>query len=41
MRALILECENLIAEADEADGLAVSQHDTVRYPRLELFQRQV
>ena len=28
MRALILECVNLIADADEADGLAVGEHDT-------------
>jgi hypothetical protein len=41
MRALILECENLIAEADKAHSLTVFQNDTVRYPRLELFQRQV
>ena len=36
MRALILECEHLIAEADEADGLAVFEHDAGGYAGLEI-----
>ena len=37
MRALILECENLVADADEANGLAVLKNDTGGDAGFEIF----
>jgi len=37
MRALILEGENLVADADEANGLAVIEHDTGGDTGFEIF----